>query len=97
MMSFLKFCVKEANHCLIIRQINNDSFLFTEEVSNTVFIKKSTSTVPVSTMDTWKPSKKITQDEDFKALMTKYEVKNENDNIFYVGYLLRYLVEQKQQ
>ena len=41
--------------------------------------------------------KKIMQDENSKALMTKYEVKNENDNIFYVGYLLRYLVEQKQQ
>ena len=37
--------------------------------------------------------KRITQDEDFK----KYEVKNENDEIFFVSYLLRYPVDQKQQ
>ena len=29
------------NDCLIIRQIDNDFFLFTEEASKTVFIKKN--------------------------------------------------------
>ena len=61
------------NDCLIIKQI--DSYppcLFTEKVSNTVFIKKST--LKVSTMDT--------QNEDFKPLMKKYEVEDKNDQNF---------------
>ena len=40
--------------------------------------------------------KKIMQDENSKALMTKYEVKNENYCCLYVGLLLIHITEQKQ-
>ena len=79
------------NDCLIIRQINNDFFLFTEKASYTVFIKKIN--LEGFNDGHMEAIKRITQDEDFK----KYEVKNENDEIFFVSYLLRYPVDQKQQ
>ena len=83
------------NDCLIIRQINNDFFLFTEKASYTVFIKKIN--LEGFNDGHMEAIKKIMQDEDFRALMKKYEVKNKNAEILYAGYLLRNPVEQKQQ
>ena len=70
------------NDCLIIRQIDNDFFLFTEEASKTVFIQKK-STLKASTMDTWKPSKESRKMKTSKNMRSKMKMMKFSLSVIY--------------